>query len=125
MKAEILIYIGAALPAFLGIAHLFPTRSIIRDFGDISPDNRNTIAMEWIIEGTALIFTGSLVAMITTMESRSITSTSVYLASSALLIVLAGVSLFTGFRINLLPFRLCPIIFISSALLITLGWAFL
>ena len=122
MKAEILIYIGAALPFFWGVAHLFPTKSVIRDFGDISVDNRNIIAMEWIVEGVALIFIGSLVAIITALDPKSITSTAVYLASSACLIVLAVISLFTGFKINFLPFRLCPIIFTSSALLITIGW---
>jgi len=122
MKAEILIYIGAALPFFWGVAHLFPTKSIIKGFGDISADNRNIIAMEWIIEGVALIFIGSLVAIVTAIEPKNIISTSVYISSSACLLVLAGVSLFTGFRINFVPFRLCPIIFTSSAILIALGW---
>ena len=122
MKAEILIYIGAALPFMWGVAHLFPTKSIIQGFGDISTDNRRIIAMEWIIEGIALIFIGSLVAISTIIEPQNIISTIVYLSSSACLIILAVISLFTGFKINFLPFRLCPIIFTSSAILITIGW---
>ena len=122
MKAEGLNYSGAALPILWGIAHLFPTKSIVRDFGDISADNSHIITMEWIIEGIALIFIGSLVAIETALEPTSISSTAVYLASSVCLIVLAVVSLFTGFRINYLPFRLCPIVFTSSALLIMIGW---
>lgn len=125
MKAEILIYIGAALPIFWGAAHLFPTRSVIRDFGDISADNRNILAMEWITEGIALISVGSLVATVTALDPESIISTAVYLVSSACLVVLALVSLFTGFKIDFLPFRLCPILFTSSALLITAGWKML
>ena len=121
MKAEILIYIGAALPFFWGVAHLFPTKSIIRSFGDISSDNRNLIAMEWIIEGIALIFIGSLVSIVTAIEPKNIISTCVYLTSSSCLLVLAGVSLLTGFKINFLPFRLCPLIFTSSAMLIHLA----
>lgn len=122
MKAEILIYIGAALPFFWGIAHLFPTQSVVRDFGEIGDDNRKIITMEWINEGVALIYIAVLVALTTSLDSTSIAATAVYLASSACLIVLAVVSLFTGFRITFLPFRLCPLIFTTSALLITAGW---
>ena len=125
MMGEILIYAGAALPFFWGVSHLFPTKSVIRDFGNISADNRNIIAMEWITEGIALIFVGVLVAIVTAIDPKNITSTAVYLASSACLVVLAGVSFFTGFKINFLPFRLCPIIFTSSAILITIGWKIL
>jgi hypothetical protein len=125
MKGEIFIYVGAALPFLWGVSHLFPTKSVIRDFGDISADNRNIIAMEWITEGIALIFVGALVAIVTAIDPKNITSAAVYLASSACLVVLAGVSLFTGFKINFLPFKLCPIIFTSSAILITLGWKML
>lgn len=122
MEAEILIYIGAALPFIWGIAHLFPTKSVVRDFGDISVSNRNIITMEWIIEGITLIFIGTLVAIVTALDSQNIAATAVYLTSSGFLIVLAVVSLFTGFKINFLPFRLCPIIFTTSAVLITYGW---
>lgn len=125
MKADTMIYIGATLPLFWGIAHLFPTKSVVRDFGDISDDNRNIIAMEWVIEGIALMFTGLLVGMVTAIEPQSIVATIVYLSSSGFLIVLAVVSLFTGFKISLLPFRLCPIVFTSSAVLITVGWTLL
>ena len=125
VKSQILIYIGAALPFLWGVSHLFPTKSIIRGFGDISSDNRKIIAMEWIIEGVALIFIGFLVALITAIEPRNTISTVVYMISSGCLIILSVISLFTGFRINFLPFRLCPIIFTSSAALIMIGWKLL
>ncbi len=125
MKAEILIYTGAALPFVWGIAHLFPTKSVIKGFGEISPDNRNIIAMEWITEGITLMFVSLLVGMATAMEPKSIVSSMVYLSSSGFLIVLAVISVFTGFKIRFLPFRLCPIVFTSSAALITLGWIFI
>jgi hypothetical protein len=38
-----------------------------------------------------------------------------------MLVVMAIISLFTGFKINFLPYRLCPIIFTGSAILIFLG----
>ena len=125
MKAEILIYIGAALPFMWGVSHLFPTRSIVQGFGNISEDNLHIIAMEWIIEGIALIFIGSLVALVTFLDPQNIIATAVYLSSSACLLILTVVSLFTSFKINFLPFKLCPIIFTSSAILMTLGWKIL
>lgn len=125
MHAETIIYLGASLPFLWGIAHLFPTRSVIKGFGDISMDNKNIIAMEWIIEGIALIFIGAMVAAATTIAPKSEVSTAVYLMASFCLMVLAVISLFTGFRINFLPFRLCAAIFTSSAILITAGWLLL
>jgi hypothetical protein len=125
MNAEALIYIGAAVPLSWGIAHLFPTKSIVRGFGDISADNRNIIAMEWIIEGIALIFIGVIVATATSIDPGSPVSQALYLVSSSCLVTLAVISLFTGFKIDFLPFKLCPVIFTISAILITLGWIML
>ncbi|UCF35888.1 MAG: hypothetical protein JSU96_13770 [Acidobacteriota bacterium] len=122
MNAELLIYLGSAMPFLWGVAHLFPTRSVVRGFGDISSDNKNIITMEWIIEGVALMFVGTIVATVTSVDPRATVSSYVYLASAGCLVILAVVSLFTGFRIAFLPFKLCPVIFLSSAVLIWLGW---
>ena len=81
--------------------------------------------MEWVTEGVALMFVGTIVATVTAVEPRAIVSSYVYLVSSGCLVVLAIVSLFTGFKIAFLPFKLCPLIFLSSAILILLGWWFL
>ena len=123
--AKVFIYVGSALPLLWGIAHLFPTRSIVKGFGEISADNKNILTMEWLIEGIALIFFGISVATITAIEPLHVVSTTIYILSSACLVVFAIVSLFTGFRIHFLPFKLCPIIFTSSAILILLGWVML
>ena len=125
MNIELLIYAGSAMPFFWGVAHLFPTRSVVRGFGEISVDNKNIITMEWVTEGVALMFVGTIVATVTAVEPRATVSSYVYLASSACLVVLAIVSLFTGFKIAFLPFKLCPLIFLSSATLIFLGWSLL
>jgi len=125
MNTVLLIYMGSAMPFLWGVAHLFPTRSVIRGFGEISADNRNIVAMEWVTEGVALMFVGTIVATVTAVEPRAIVSSYVYLVSSGCLVVLAIVSLFTGFKIAFLPFKLCPLIFLSSAILILLGWWFL
>lgn len=117
----VLLYLGAALTVLWGIAHLFPTGSVVRGFGEISADNRHIITMEWIVEGVSMIFIGILVASVTMIDPLSAVSRIVFLLSAIGLFVLAAVSLFTGFKVNFLPFRLCPFIFSASALLITAG----
>ncbi len=121
MLKQILLYVGAALPIIWGIAHLFPTRSVVQGFGKISVDNRRIITMEWIVEGVALIFIGVLVAAVTIVAEHQVTSLIVYLLSAITLLILALVSLFTGFKINFFPFKLCPVLFTTSAILITIG----
>lgn len=116
-----MIYVGAALPLAWGIAHLIPTRSVLRGFGEIGEDNRNIIAMGWIVEGVALIFVGVLNVLVTAIDATSIVARAVYAVSSGFLVVMAIVSLFTGFRIRFAPFRMCPIIFTLSAALIASG----
>ncbi len=46
MIKEILLYIAGALTFSWGVAHLFPTKSVVKGFGDISEDNRKIILME-------------------------------------------------------------------------------
>jgi len=117
----VLLFMGAALTALWGITHLFPTGSVVKGFGTLSADNKNIITMEWIVEGVSLIFIGILVAIVTTIDHQNSVSTAVYFLSSSGLIVLALVSLFTGFKVKFLPFRLCPFIFTASAVLILIG----
>jgi hypothetical protein len=117
----VLLYLGAALSALWGIAHLFPTVSVVKGFGAISADNQHIITMEWIVEGVSLIFIGVLVASVTFIDPIGSISKAVFLLSAIGLFVLASVSLFTGFKVNFLPFKLCPFIFTTSALLILIG----
>lgn len=118
---EFLLYAAAALIAIWGIAHLFATRGVVAGFGELTPDNRRIITMEWIVEGVALISTAAFVVAATATDPAATTSTVVYMVAITTLLVLAVVSLFTGFRVAFLPFRLCPLIFGLSALLIALG----
>lgn len=121
MDSSTLLYIGSFLPFVWGVSHLFPTRNVVKGFGDISSDNRYIITMEWIIEGVALIFIGVLVALVTYVDKNSVVSQTVYWASFAVLNVLSLVSLFMGFKVSFLPFKLCPFIFTGSSILIVLG----
>jgi hypothetical protein len=115
------LYVASGLTALWGIAHLFATRGVVAGFGEISLDNRRVITMEWIVEGVALIAIGAFVATATAVGAGSGVATGVNLVAIAALVVLAVVSLFTGFRVAFLPYRLCPFIFGLSAVLIGLG----
>lgn len=121
MANQVFLYLGAALPIFWGIAHLFPTKSVVESFGDISLDNKRIITMEWIVEGVSLFFTGLLVATVTFIDPLSAVSRAVYLISSIGLLTLAIVTIFTGFRVNFIPYKLCPLIFSVSSVLIIAG----
>jgi len=119
--AEVLLMIGAVLTALRGIAHLFPTTSVVAGFGEISTDNRLIITMEWIVDGVSLIFVGILVGAVTLIDRTAPIAGLVYFLSAGILVVLAVVSLFTGFKVSFLPFKLCPAIFGLSAVLFIVG----
>ena len=124
MLSQILLYTGGFLTLVWGVAHLIPTRSVVREFGDISRDNQRIITMEWISEGATLIFIGLLVAAATWVDSGAAVSKIVYGLAFCMLNGLSLISLFTGFRIDFLPFKLCPFIFTGSSLLILAGGFF-
>ena len=117
----ILLYLGSGLTGIWGLAHIFPTKSVVQGFGEISIDNKHIITMEWITEGFALIFIGVLVATVTVIDPANVVSTAVYLISMIMLVAMALLSLFTGFKVSFLPFKLCPFIFTTSAVLIMIG----
>lgn len=121
MPNQLLLYFAAAITFLWGVAHLFPTASVVKGFGDISTDNKNIITMEWINEGVTLIFIGFIIAGVTYSGADNMVSEFIFIASAAVLIVLAVVSLFTGFKVNFIPFKLCPFLFTASAILILLG----
>jgi hypothetical protein len=118
----ILVFIGAILTILWGITHLFPTKNVVKEFGEISQDNKHIITMEWIIEGMSLIFIGILVLLISLLGGvNNEVKIYVNIISSVMLFSLAVVSLFTGFKVKFIVFKLCPVIFTSSGVLILLG----
>jgi len=118
------LYLGAALTALWGVAHLFATKGVVAGFGDMTIDNRRIVTMEWIVEGVALVSIAAFVLGATLIDAQTEVSKSVYAVAVGSLVVLTLVSIFTGFRIAFLPFRLCPFIFGGSAALIAWGaWA--
>lgn len=122
MIDSILLFSGAAVVAFWGIAHIFPTKGVVQDFGDISRDNRLIITMEWVVEGINLAFVGFLVALVTIVAGADDdVSRLVYLSAAGLLVILAVWHTFTGARTKAIPMKLCPVIFGSCAVLFVLG----
>ena len=121
MTNQVLLYLGSSFLFFWGAAHLFPTRSVVKGFGDISPDNKRIITMEWIIEGLALMFIAAVVASVTYFDYASAISRTVYWLSFVMLNMLSAVSLLTGFKVNFLPYKLCPVIFTTASILIVTG----
>ncbi|HYN32407.1 MAG TPA: hypothetical protein VES40_07265 [Ilumatobacteraceae bacterium] len=114
-----LALIAAAVTIGWGVAHLFPTRSVVKSFGDIGAENGRVITMEWILEGVTLIFAGALTAAITLIgDHTSTTATVAYIATAGLLIVMAVVSLLTAGRNTFIVYRLCAPIFTTSAILL-------
>jgi hypothetical protein len=122
MMRKVLILAGGLLTIIWGIAHLFPTASVVKGFGNISTDNIRIITMEWINEGFTLVFIGLLVIIVTLLNNNNnLVVKSVYILSFVMLLAMSVLSLFTGFKIDFLPFRLCPVIFMFSGLLILQG----
>jgi len=121
MIRHILLYAGSVLPLIWGIAHLFATAAVVKGFGDLSTDNRRIITMEWIVEGAALIFIGLVVLVAALIDPTAAVSRVIFGLSAFMLVELAVISLFTGFKIRFLPFKLCPFLFTTSAVLILAG----
>jgi len=118
MFNEILLYIGASIITLWGIAHIMPTKPIVKGFGELSEDNKRIITMEWIAEGLAFIFIGVLVILVTTFGGiTGIVPIIVYLSSAAMLLIMSVLSLFTGARTSIIPMKICPVIKTIVALL--------
>ena len=77
--------------------------------------------MEWIVEGVAFVSVAAFVGAVASIRPASLLSYAICAVAVATLIALALVSLFTGFRIDFLPFRLCPVVLGSAAALIAWG----
>ena len=119
---KLLIYISSILITIWGIAHIIPTKNIVRGFGEINKDNKLIISMEWISEGLFLIFIGLLNLFINifgNLQSQEVQI--VRLVSIFFLIIMSILSLFTGARTKIIPMKICPVVKFFCALLIILG----
>jgi len=122
MTAYIMLCSGSLMSIFWGVAHIIPTKPVVKGFGKISEDNRRIIQMEWIAEGLTLCFLGALVLLITiTAGAANTVSFLVYRASAAMLLVMAGLTAVTGARTALIPIKICPVVKVVIAGLFFLG----
>jgi hypothetical protein len=122
MSHDFLLYSGAGIVMAWGIAHIIPTQSVIRDFGELSEDNRRIITMEWVAEGLALAFVGALAVLVAAFgEPHSSTGVLVLRACAGMLLVLASWTFVAGRRTSIVPIRLCPLVLLVSAALLFLG----
>ncbi len=125
MLKDLLLYIGSTGLAFWGVMHIVKTRPVVAGFGPLSNDNRRVLTMEWILEGVTLCFIAALVSAVTLFgDSVSSVARLVYTLSGMMLVVMAGVSVFTGAKASPLPYKLCPWIFGSVAVVYFLAVAF-
>ena len=123
--AKFLIYISSIIITLWGLAHIIPTKNIVRGFGEISKNNKMIISMEWISEGIFLIFIGLLnwsIALFGSIESRE--AKVVGFLSIVFLIMMSILSLFTGARTNIMPMKICPAVKTFCAILIILTLIF-
>ena len=119
---DILLYIGSALIFIWGIAHIIPTKSVVKGFGEISDDNTKIITMEWAAEGMTLCFIGLLVLLVTAIAgSQNTVSTLVYQISAGMLVVMAVWTSVTGARTSIVPIKICPIVKTAVAILFIIG----
>lgn len=119
---ELLIYFGGIIITLWGLGHLFPTKSIIAGFGKLSDDNHYIITMEWLAEGFTLIFIGILsLIVVSVADSGNNVANAVYLASAGMLLAMAVLSFFTGFKTSIAPIKACPFVKLTVALLFVLG----
>jgi phosphoglycerol transferase MdoB-like AlkP superfamily enzyme len=122
MVNEVLLYIGSAVITLWGIAHIIPTKPVVNGFGSISQDNRRIITMEWIAEGLTLCFIGVLVFLVTILtDAQNQAAIIAYRASAVMLVIMAGLTLFTGARTKVIPIKICPFVKTAVAILFLLG----
>jgi hypothetical protein len=121
MTNEIWIYTGSAIIILWGIAHIIPTKAIVKGFGDISADNKKIIAMETIAEGLTLIFLGVLPLLLTLMSERDVIVNRTIFICAIMLLVMAFLTLFTGARTSVIWYKICPAVKAAVAVLFILG----
>lgn len=111
MFSSILFIVGSIITLVWGIAHIIPTKQVVIGFGDISKDNKLIITMEWIAEGVAICFIGTLVFVLTLLGfSSSPVGVVVIRLSSLMLFIMAILTLFTGSKTSIIPIKICPIV---------------
>jgi hypothetical protein len=119
---DVLVYTGSSIIMLWGIAHLIPTRAIVKGFGKISEDNKKIVTMEVIAEGLTLIFLGLFPLLSTILLSSEEKAFHLILFGFAgILLVMAVLTALTGARTPVIWYKLCPVVKTITAILFILG----
>jgi len=122
MLRLIFLYVGSIIITIWGIAHIIPTKGVVTGFGKLSGDNKKLIIMEWIAEGLTLVFIGLLTLAVTVLVGRDDPGALiVYRGCALMLVVMAGLTLFTGARTKIIPIKICPFVKTAAAILFYVG----
>ncbi len=117
--ATALAYVAATLATLWGIAHVVPTRQVLKGFGPISLDNRRIILQEWLAEGFTMWGIAAVVVAVTVAAGAGATASHwVYRASAGLLLALAVLTAMTGARTPVVWFKVCPVLLTIAAILL-------
>ena len=116
---DVLAYVAAGAVALWGVAHVVPTSTVVRGFGDIDSDNRRIITQEWIAEGLTMWFVAALVIGATVFGSDRSETHWVYGASACMLVAVGVLTTVTGARTQVAWFKICVLVMgMSAALLV-------
>jgi hypothetical protein len=122
MMNEVLIYIGSGIIMLWGIAHIIPTRAIVKGFGEISADNKKIITMELLSEGMTLIFLGMLPTLVTALTGTQTRAAHIVLVGCAvMLLAMAVLTELTGARTPTIWYKICPVVKTVAAIFFILG----
>lgn len=118
MLGNILVYIGSIIIFGWGIAHIIPTKNVVKGFGNISDENKKIIVMEWAAEGLTLCFIGVLVLVTNILGgTENNISRIVFRISAGMLILMAGWTAITGARTSIIPIKICPFVKMGVAII--------
>lgn len=118
--ADAFALVAAGIVFLWGVSHIVPTKQVVAGFGDITPDNRRIITMEWVAEGLSFVFVAALIVAVTWSSSTlEAAEDLVFRVSSGFLITIGAWTAMTGARTGVIWFKACPVVMsISSGLLI-------
>jgi hypothetical protein len=119
---EVLAYVAAGLVGLWGVAHAVPTRQVVAGFGPITVDNRRVIVQEWLVEAFTMWGLAAAVISATVVDGAgSGVTIAVYRVAAGLLVALAVLTALTGARTPVVWFKVCPVLFTTSAALLVLA----
>ncbi len=119
MTAVWMVCAASLVVIIWGVAHVVPTRAVVRSFGPISADSTRIITMEWVAEGLALTSIGVLTLVLALgVGSGDPTAILVYRCAAAALLVFALWTLYAGFKTAIIPIKICPLVLSTAAALL-------